>query len=170
MTNFDNDTLDGIRAHARYLANYEPRLDENLSPAWGEAMSTLIDYVLAQPIADLERVSFGTLTSVAQEKHEGLSHFDAFQATMMLAGGWANLFDVQFLYQDTDGTEYNVGKQISAVLGDGEEGRHPVTGEIDPDFDDRTVMIYVASDKLKRFHAEQCAAQAAPDTSENVAN
>jgi hypothetical protein len=172
MRQFDTETLDGIKGQAQYLSEKFSMEGgfEGGDGAWGRAFGAMADWLVSPEAAEYERIPSGKLTELAQEAlgretggpfDEDLSRAITLRSMTMLACGWAELLDIDFVYADETGKEHIIDKKAVSAAMNGEALVNPVTGLPDEDMDARTTMQFVATDKLQRIRGD-LAMEAAP--------
>lgn len=155
----DTDTIDGIKAEYLFLANNPLVGYKGLTPAWGTAAVAMVDHLLALSDDALTGpVDWISLKRTAEAAVPELQQLDLLHATLHL-GGWAGLLDMTHVYLDPEAGEVPVKHQaVFDALGG--EPRHPLTGAPDPEFENRTVVRYHATEKLRRLRRLHAKARA----------
>jgi hypothetical protein len=165
MRQFDTETLDGIKGQAQYLSetfSIEGSF-EGGDGAWGRAFGAMADWLVSPEAAEYERIPSGKLAELAKEvlgREQGdpiddeRSSMIAMRSMTMLACGWAALLDMEFVYTDETGNEHVIDGAAVAGAIKGETMVNPVTGLPDEDMEAKTIMQFVATEKLRRLRDE----------------
>jgi len=129
------------------------RVSEDLQahPAVVRACVAIINYLDRVPIESLQRITFGTLSSVAGYKEVS----DVLPAIQYLIGARVGIFETAYYFFDPNGEEIPLAASIVSSAHKDKEFFHPETGERVTGFEQRIGIEFVlARDTRGKFIAE----------------